>query len=383
MSFYRESNLIIPNPLADDSVVLKTVPTGYYRIGFDLVHGFHLEIAPTPEMPPRLYGEINKNADLIFGALEIFGTSSALLSGLKGCGKSLTIKEVCRRAIANGMIVLFIESAFVGPDFTAFLSKIKQPHCLVFDEFEKVYAKTDEQNGLLSMLDGFGNPQGRVVLITANYEHRISEMLINRPGRIRYHLRHVALSESFVREYCEDQLKRRELTDTICKMAAHSVGFSFDLLSTLVNELNARPTFSVEDATAVLNLEATNLIHNYQVIRLACVSNPRVKLKVLGRSEVQVNLSSNHNISVYAGWTEEGDGEDTHFPRRRWNDFHATAEWKDVRIFDYGTRLVGRGSFVVDDREELFELELIKSYSSSSYSPVGFGYSPSLVDYED
>jgi hypothetical protein len=74
----------------------------------------------------------------------------------------------------------------------------------------------------------------------------------NRPGRIYYMIDFKGLAESFIREYCEDNLENKQHIDKICSIASLFHQFNFDMLKALVEEMN-RYGESPQDALRMLN----------------------------------------------------------------------------------------------------------------------------------
>ena len=64
------------------------------------------------------------------------GNLGILLEGLKGTGKSLQAKHLCKNA---GLPVILFTADWHGPTLEKFLARIKQSAILFFDEFEKIY----------------------------------------------------------------------------------------------------------------------------------------------------------------------------------------------------------------------------------------------------
>jgi len=108
------------------------------------------------------------------------------------------------------------------------------------DEFEKVY-KTDGgenyQEKILTLFDGVYSSQ-KLFLLTCNDKHRMDSHMMNRPGRLYYLLEFNGLDESFITEYCEDNLLRKDYIPAVSAAAALFQSFNFDMLKAMVEDMN-------------------------------------------------------------------------------------------------------------------------------------------------
>lgn len=173
------------------------------------------------------------------------------MSGSKGSGKSLLARLVSAECRAVGTPTIVVADMHKGDGFNALLKSIEQPHVLLIDEFDKVYAKAEDQNSLLSILDGINSAQ-RLTLVTLNDVDKVSDFFKNRPGRFFYRFDYIGLDESFIREYCLDKLVVKGMTDEVVRYSKVFNDFNFDILKALVEEMN-RYGETVEQAAQFLN----------------------------------------------------------------------------------------------------------------------------------
>lgn len=212
-------------PVATYSI--KASKTGYY---LSLVDDFEMKVN-------KLYGDTQSKVDKILNTFEDrVKSTGVLLSGVKGSGKSLLTKKVSLDGLNKGYPTIVVNSPCYGESFNTFISQISQPCVLIFDEFEKVYTK-EEQEQLLTLFDGTVNSK-KLFLLTCNDKFKIDRNMINRPGRIYYMFEYEGLSRKFVMEYVEDNLNNKSLLkrfDIICNLIP---SVSYDILSALVEECN-------------------------------------------------------------------------------------------------------------------------------------------------
>jgi hypothetical protein len=173
-----------------------------------------------------------------------------MLTGEKGSGKSLLAKQLAIKGAETGMPTIVINAPWTGDKFFSFLQQIDQPSIILFDEFEKVY-DSDEQESILTLLDGVF-PSRKLFILTCNDKWRVDSHMRNRPGRIYYMLDYKGLTNDFIIEYCEDNLKNQTYIEKICAIASLFNQFNFDMLKALVEEMN-RYDEAPEEALKMLN----------------------------------------------------------------------------------------------------------------------------------
>jgi hypothetical protein len=179
-----------------------------------------------------------------------------MLAGEKGSGKSLLAKNISIAAAKqHDMPTVVINSPFCGDTFNKFIQSISQPCVIMFDEFEKVYDH-DQQENILTLLDGVF-PSKKLFVFTCNDKFRVDSNMRNRPGRIFYFIEFSGLDEDFIREYCADCLQDESKTDAICKVASLFSQFNFDMLVSIVEEIN-RYGETPQEVMKLLNAKPEN-----------------------------------------------------------------------------------------------------------------------------
>lgn len=237
-----------------DAVVHDILPVGTYNLRLDKTSGtYFLEVAPNMTLPKKLYGDCTQTAGRFLSTFQKRkGTTGVLLSGEKGSGKSLVMRKTSLLGIEAGIPTIIISEEFAGAGFSKVMNMFAQPVIFLFDEFEKIYSD-QAQESLLTILDGTGSSD-RLVILTVNQERYINTHMINRPGRLYYHIKYKGLTEAFIREYCADMLKNQEHVDKIVQLSTLFEEFNFDMLQAVVEELN-RYGESVKEVIALLNVK--------------------------------------------------------------------------------------------------------------------------------
>lgn len=229
----------------DNSVDTRVdqLPPAFYKVELHPDMGFLLVQTKEISLPREIFGAktttmraekiMNTFTDRVVDGSKNTGV---LLSGIKGSGKTLLANDLCVRAVAAGMPVLIVSNSFNGSGFTSFIKDIEQPALVLFDEFDKVYKDTDDQNGLLTLFDGAGVTNKMFVLTTNT--SGVSEFLLNRPSRIRYHYEYKKLPRETMVDYLDAKLVHTQHYDKVLMLWDMVHDLNFDILQSLVEEIN-------------------------------------------------------------------------------------------------------------------------------------------------
>lgn len=227
------------------------LPAGNYLVKQDNHGNMFLEQIDNFVCPSKVYGNCLKNTDRILRTFNSRDASTGvMLTGEKGSGKTLLAKNLAITAAKEGIPTIVINQPWRGDAFNALIQDIDQPAIVLFDEFEKVYDR-EEQEEMLTLLDGVF-PTKKLFVLTCNDKWRVDQHMRNRPGRIFYMIDFKGLDTDFIIEYCNDNLKATEHIDTICKVAQMFDEFNFDMLKALVEEMN-RYSETPQQALEILN----------------------------------------------------------------------------------------------------------------------------------
>ena len=175
-----------------------------------------------------MYGDAQRNSDRIINTyFDRTVNTGVILQGEKGSGKTMLAKLLSTKLREQGVITIMVNSPFCGESFNTFLSSITQPALIIFDEFEKVY-NSESQDKLLTLFDGTHEGH-KLFVVSLNDYSRLNSFMKNRPGRFYYSITYNGLEDSFVREYCEDNLNDKNMINSVVNFSSTFSKFNFDM----------------------------------------------------------------------------------------------------------------------------------------------------------
>lgn len=161
------------------------------------------------DLPKKVYGSHNFYYDIITKDYASGNESlGVLLSGYKGCGKTLLAEMLGNWALNRALPVFHIHTKAVDVSEIYHTVKNTGPCCVIIDEFEKLYSDSvdvpNTQLHFLTMLSD-ASLKGVLWIFTANDTGDIASALTCRPGRLKYHIKSPALPISVIIGYLADR----------------------------------------------------------------------------------------------------------------------------------------------------------------------------------
>ena len=246
------------------------IPAGVFRIGFDTFKGFSLIKQDNFKVEEKIYGDHEKNIHIIVEGFKHSNRSMGVIfSGDKGLGKSLVARKLCVYMMRDAITPVLIIDKYVD-GIVEFIESIDQNIVLFFDEFDKMFSNrssydddddhflsspkrtSSEQDCLLSLFDGTSSGK-RLFVLTCNNIYNISKYLVNRTGRVHYHVRFEYPTDSEIRQYLTDNLTKYD-DELIAKISSFALitNLTFDSLRSICFELNLGRDF--DDIINILNI---------------------------------------------------------------------------------------------------------------------------------
>ena len=246
----------------EDVRTYRSLPVMTYSIGYHPQMGFWLDKRPDlAAREEKVYGTHDRKVQKVLQSFKVSERNfGIILSGKKGIGKSLFARLIAEEAINLGLPVIIVDCAV--PGISDFLASIEQEVVVIFDEFEKHFAKRgedhkDPQIEMLSLFDGMNNGK-KLFVITCNNPKELNEFLINRPGRFHYHFTINCPNKDEVEAYMRDKLEGDfdEEIEKVIKLS-QMADITYDCLRAIVFDL--RQGYPLEETLCDLNI---NYEHN-------------------------------------------------------------------------------------------------------------------------
>jgi len=250
----------------DNLKVYDKLPSKTYKLKFNPMQGFYLEeFDEITIKEDKIYGVHERKVNKVMQSFKMFNRNlGVILSGNKGIGKSFFAMLLSKKAIEEGYPLIIVDGYY--PELESYIDEIKQECIILFDEFDKTFAKInssrrdednnsisiDIQSKMLSLFDGLSQGK-KMFVITCNNVNSLNDYLVNRTGRFHYHFRFEYPTPEEVEIYLRDKLEEKYYGE-ISKVVDFSmkIDLNFDSLRAITFELNLGEKF--EDAIKDLNI---------------------------------------------------------------------------------------------------------------------------------
>jgi len=227
--------------ISNSFTVLNTLPNNVFCFDSEPFKGPFLREMDPLVIPPKVYGNDTKFINHVLNTWNKLNQSvGILLTGEKGLGKSFTANLLCCKLNKEMPIIKITRAIGLDEGLIDLLNSIDQPHCILIDEFEKIFltstANNVNQQSFLSFLDGANsNNVKKLFVITTN--NTIDDLFINRPTRLRYVRDYFCLDYEVVKEIIEDRLKYSEFQEDLLNNLDIETT-NIDILIQLIDEIN-------------------------------------------------------------------------------------------------------------------------------------------------
>ena len=254
--FFTSTKVEIYN---DTVATYDRLPAKTYIIRFAKLSGFYLdEYSDIDVAEDRIYGNHVQKAQKVLRSFGQFVRNlGVILSGNKGIGKSLFARLLSGEALKNDIPVIIVDKYISG--IASYIETIDQNIMVLFDEFDKTFGdvkvpdgEVEAQAALLGLFDGITSGK-KLFVITCNDIRKLSDFIVNRPGRFHYHFRFEYPSAEEIKTYLYDKLDKSRHSEIEHIIAfSRKVDLNYDCLRAIAFEINNGESF--QDAISDLNI---------------------------------------------------------------------------------------------------------------------------------
>jgi len=149
------------------------------------------------------------------------------IHGPPGSGKSMFLKQEIRQMVAEGQVVMLVDSPWYMKESIANFRAMEsdRPLTVVIEDIDEITERYGEQI-FLETMGGLESVNNVMFIATTNHLNELSEKL-RRRGRFDRKIELVLPSEDLRRSYLESKVRGREPKRRIAKIASITEGFSF------------------------------------------------------------------------------------------------------------------------------------------------------------
>lgn len=242
---------------------LDHIPAFVYNVAMDTENGDLILIKDRKNFDVKkdIYGRAKQYEERLIEDFKKTKTSlGAILSGVKGSGKSLMTERVGNYFIQVGMPVLYINNKLPTTLLQAAI-KIASPCVVIFDEFEKNYStgnyvegETGDQDRFLNFFSDTSYKQV-LFMITVNSINKLSEFFIDRPGRFKYHFRFTGLAKSVFDELVEEHKVSGWKKEVLRQFVLQNSRYSYDSIIQIIKILKeSKNIIHFNEEISILNV---------------------------------------------------------------------------------------------------------------------------------
>lgn len=216
--------------------IVETFPGGVFSLKFHPEQGSWFDKEGDIRINlDNVYGDHVDYADLFYkGYCSRDRSTGVLLTGLKGTGKTLISKILSRKFIERGLPVILIDRPLPPSVISDMLGKIETECMIIIDEFEKNF-EIEDQNRLLSFLDGTYSSK-RMVVVIANDVEDLTPYILDRPNRMLFRKHFSGLTVKELNDFLD-----RKLGDELPGLRAELINYvklhhqvTYDIVNNIV-----------------------------------------------------------------------------------------------------------------------------------------------------
>lgn len=255
-SILKVGNEIVFGPSEQMSYEFKS---GYtYQVKYDSNTGkiFFIENGEI-ELPEQLY-VTDKDKRFIDRVIERYnntskGVTGVMLEGIKGAGKTVTMKSIAKHA---NLPIFILTNVFPWYKLSDLFQKLEEfEACFIIDELDK-FGDCYDTNKLLDCFDGMTNAGKKLILLTCNELEKTNKYLQDRCSRVRYSRTYKTLPEDIIKLLAQDKLDNKERVDDVVNFIMKNFKLpSFDNVNSFINEANQFSDIPLDELVEDMNIK--------------------------------------------------------------------------------------------------------------------------------
>lgn len=258
-NFLKVGDKIVMKP-STDGLEYELEANKAYNVKYDRFTGdIFFESTPIFSLPSKIYSTQEDDA-FISKVLKKYestesGVLGVMLSGLKGSGKTVTLKQI---AIESKLPIVLLSGEI--PEYKykqLFKGLANTDACLVFDEIDKQNSTVVGMGELLQVLDGMNTVGKKLMLFACNDDKKVNEFLIDRCSRVRYWKRFDKMPKEMIEKVVKDRLDNKDevKVNEVSNFIYNKFKcISFDNILSFVEEVNIFPDENLESLFNDMNL---------------------------------------------------------------------------------------------------------------------------------
>lgn len=255
IKFTPNNGLLLPYNHFPDNAVDELIPGVYELASIEMndkkVWGFK----PTQNLTiPE--GVINQDTQLnrVVSTYRRIGKQMGVLfSGYSGSGKTVLAKRIAMKlCLEDKLPIILVDGESISKLKYAMMA-LQQRAIFFIDEYEKQFKETEDQNYLLTILDGIVDRQ-HLLLLTCNDPDKVNPYMLDRPSCLRYHFEFKGVDNAVISKIVDRDYLNPDYA-SILKLVLSSIPkLTYDMMFEIIRECNLYLTESPLDLVEDLSV---------------------------------------------------------------------------------------------------------------------------------
>lgn len=263
----------------NDLKAFDHIPGIYYKFGYSTnpmsgaVTWFLNKDMRVADLPKKIYGRVSNITEKVLSAFNRREVpTGVLLHGEKGNGKTIQIYDICNRLVVADIPVITVDQT-VPPvilrEAVSLLSQCCPILAIIFDEFEKYYPETNDQNELLSMFSD-RNLNRVLTLMVVNDYKALSEYYKDRPSRLLFSISYDSIDLDVAKNIIKDNVFNPQIAKLITNHVINEMPNYDQIFEIINNTIHCESAEAFIDEVVDLNVKVftRNMMFVKEVIKV-------------------------------------------------------------------------------------------------------------------